>query len=386
MRVGIIGGGIHGAATAYFLKRHGVDDVFVFEQNNIGGGSTGYSAGIIRYHYTNKTHINITLRSSKIIKDLEEYVGQTGGYHQNGYLILYPKDEEAELKDIVARQQSCGVDVTLVESTELQDYLPGIYSDDSVVGAFERNAGFADPYLVTTGFAKKAQDMGATFHTNTKVTDLHHEGDRIEYIETAAGTHDVDYVINAAGKSGAKIARMAGLSLPLEICESKIVVLTSERDYQMDYPTLSDHSMETDFYTKPESSGDFIIGGIDRPKIDEKTGKEGVSEDFLMQVMDRLEKRLPGYADASVIDSWSGGISVTPDSNQIIGEPQGLNNFFNLVGGSGHGFKTAPAFAEATAKKVAGKDPGYDLSQYRLERFTEGEHLYGVSSKTYSTE
>lgn len=45
MHIGIVGGGVYGIATAYYLKRFGAEDVTVFERNEVAGGSTGHSAG-----------------------------------------------------------------------------------------------------------------------------------------------------------------------------------------------------------------------------------------------------------------------------------------------------------------------------------------------------
>ncbi|RQG95416.1 NAD(P)/FAD-dependent oxidoreductase [Natrarchaeobius chitinivorans] len=384
MRVGIIGAGIHGAATAYFLKKHGVDDVIVFDKDHPGNGSTGYSAGIIRFHYTNQTQIQLAMRGHDIIKNLEKYVGQDGGFHNNGYLVLYRQQDEKKLQEIVSRQRACGVDVRLVGADELESYFSGISTEDGIIGAYEPDAGFADPYLVTSGFVEKAKQLGVTFHVNTEVTGLSREGDTVTSIDTPTDTYNVDYVINAAGQFASRVADMVDISIPLNLCESKIAVLESEHEYSTAHPTLADHTMATDFYTKPESSGHFIVGGIDRPQVGLDERKTGVNEEFLLEVIDRLEQRLPSYTDASVVESWSGKLSITPDSNLIIGEPEPLQNFYNLVGGSGHGFKTGPAFAEAVAKDILGKDVKYDLSQYRLERFDEDDLLDGVSSKTYS--
>jgi sarcosine oxidase subunit beta len=136
-------------------------------------------------------------------------------------------------------------------------------------------------------------------------------------------------------------------------------------------------------YVKPEPGGEFIVGGIDRPRIDPERGLEGVDSEHLRRIGERLEYRLPEYADAAVVDTWSGEIGVTPDSNQIVGIPRGMENFFNMVGGSGHGFKEAPAFAESVAQQILALEPRFDLSPYRLERFDERSEFEGISKETY---
>lgn len=379
MHVGIVGGGVHGAAVAYYLRRRGADRVTLFEAGSIAGGATGRSAGIVRFHYAHPTHVELVRRSAAVFADFE-MVGGESGFHRSGYLALYPPDDTDTLRAVVDVQRSTGVDVEVLEPETLESRFPGLDADGVGLGAFEPAAGYADPYLVATGYARAARQMGAAIETNTPVRDIVRDGDRVTAIETDEGRLDVDYVVNAAGAAGDDVAAMAGVSVPLRLRESKLVTLSADGTY--DLPVVSDYSMDPDTYVKPEPTGDFAVGGVDRPWLDGGP-PEGVTEDFLLAVADRLERRLPGYADASVVDSWSGRIAVTPDSNPVIGVPAGLENLYNVVGGSGHGFKTAPAVAESAAAAVLGAEPPVDLSRYRLERFDEGDVLTGVSSKTY---
>jgi len=381
--VGVIGGGVYGVAVAYFLSRLGDADVVVFERGQLASGSTGYSAGIVRHHYTNPIQMRAAMRGREILESFDTYTANDGGFHQNGYLVTSEPGNRTEFRVIVENQRNFGLDVELVDPQDLTAYLPEIDPDGIELAAYEPTAGFADPHLVTLGFADAARENGVEIRTDEEVIDLTREGATVTAVETETERFQVDQIVNAAGPWGGEIAAMVGVDVPLEWYESKIVVLTTETPYGPDLPTLSDHSMPTDMYCKPEPSGDFIVGGIDRPPIDRSEGLEGVDNTFLRTVGERLERRLPAYADADVVDSWSGVITVTPDSHQIAGTPDGLSNFYQVLGGSGHGFKEAPAFGESLAQTMLGLEPTIDLSPYRLERFTENEPLVGVSTKTY---
>ena len=384
MNVGVIGGGVYGAATAYFLSRFGAESIEIFEKDHVASGSTGVSVGIVRHHYSHDIQIRMAKRGREIYENFEAYVGNDGGFRQNGYLTLAAPEGESELRRIVTLQRDLGIDVELLEPGELEDYLPGIDTDGVSLAAYEREGGFADPHLVASGFVDAAVDNGARIHTGTVVTDLEHEDGTVTGIETTAGTHDVDYVVNAAGPWGSDVASMIGVDLPLQWRESKVALLRASRAYSPSYPTLSDGSTEPGLYAKPEPNGEFLCGGIERPPIDRETGLEGVTESFLRQVSQRLEGRLPWCSDAEVVDTWSGVITVTPDAYQIVGVPEGVENFCNLVGGSGHGFKEAPAFAESVALDILGESPRIDLDPYALERFERGETFDGISAETYT--
>jgi sarcosine oxidase, subunit beta len=383
MRIGIVGGGVYGLAVAYYLSEFGDDRIVLFERGSLASGSTGYSAGIVRHHYTNAVQIETAIRGRELLESFETVAGGDGGFRQNGYLVLADPDEEGEFRATVDRQRRAGLEVDLLGPDEAASRLPALDPDDVAVAAYEPQAGFADPYLVAVDYAEGARANGAEIRTRTPVVDIHLEGRRPSGIETPDGVEPVDYVINAAGPWGGEIAAMVGVDVPIEWYESKVVVLRPKEAYGPALPTLSDHSRSPDMYLKPEPSGDFLAGGIDRPPVDRSVGLQGVDESFLRAIGRRLESRVPGYAGAGVVDSWSGIITVTPDSHQIAGVPDGLKNFYNVLGGSGHGFKEAPAFGESIAQYILGESPTIDLEAYRLSRFEEGTGLYGVSSKSY---
>lgn len=176
---------------------------------------------------------------------------------------------------------------------------------------------------------------------------------------------------------------MADVEVPLDRYESKVAVLRSSVDYPPHRPSLSDHTGGSNMYVKPEPSGEFLAGGIERPRVDDRHGLKGANNAFLRRLAARIGERLPEVSDARLVQRWSGVISVTPDAHQIVGVPDSIENLYLLIGGSGHGFKETPAFAESAAQTLLGIIPTLDLEPYRLERFADGETFDGVSAETY---
>ena len=379
MRVAIIGGGVTGASAAYFLGELSDDDIdiTVYESGHIAGdrGSTAYSAGLIRHTYSTALQVKIARRGSEFMYNLEDHTGQDGGVHRNGYLKLVNEDAEASVRRMASFVEDVGIDVDLIEPPRLADIFPGIDTTEVSLGMLDTAAGFADPYLVTNALINTARELGVTIHTQTPVEDIHTEGGAVSAIETTQGRDDVDVIVNAAGPWGGDIGSMVGLDIPLKWFESKLVALESETPYKLSYPSVSDVSVRPDIYTKPEPGDEFIVGGIERPPVDRSAGPEGVDNEFLEKLLERIELRFPDFADSRVIDTWSGLVTMTPDSHHIAGEAAAVDNFFNIVGASGHGFKEAPAFGESIAQEILGLEPRFDLAPYRLERFAEDDPI-----------
>jgi sarcosine oxidase subunit beta len=377
MRVGVIGGGVYGTAIAYFLKRFDVEDVILFEKDAIGGLSTSKSAGIVRQHYSHEIQIRIAKRGRDLLAVFDDLVEQECGFHQNGYLIMANEGNADQFREIVEMQQRAGVEVESVSPDQLTEHVPGIDDSGIEVAALEPSGGFADPYLTASGFAKKAQELGADIRSNTPVTDIEVESGTVKAVLTPGDRVEVDVLVNAAGPYGSEIGLMAGVEIPLKRHEAKIMVLESDSQFGPERPVVSD--IGDGIYVKPEPSGDFILGGVEREGghrvIDDEADLRGVTNDDLRQASAFLDHRLPGYSDARVAETWSGIITATPDWYQIVGVPDGYENLYNMVGGSGHGFKEAPAFAEDVARDILGEEPVHELEPYRLERFDEDDLL-----------
>lgn len=373
MTIALIGGGIYGTAIASFLAERDVDDVTLFETDAIGGIATSRSVGIIRHHYCHAQQVRVAKRGRELLDALADEVDI--GYHRNGYIAAAGPENEALFRENIERQREVGVEVELLSPDALEARFPAATGDGLVAAAYEPRGGFADPYLAATAYADRARLAGASIHANTEVTDIDVRDGRAVALETTAGRVDVDVVVNAAGPLAKEVAALAGVDIPLARYEAKELVLRSGTDYEPDLPTFSD--LDTGLYTKPESAGDFVAGGVgvteDRSTLDTVHDLEGVTNADLLEMMDLLEGRLPGFADAEVLDTWSGVITAPPDWHQLVGFTPEVENLYLACGGSGHGFKEAPGFAESIAQVLAGEDPRLDLSRYRPERFVEGE-------------
>ena len=133
---------------------------------------------------------------------------------------------------------------------------------------------------------------------------------------------------------------------------------------------------DTTFYFHREGAG--ILFGMG-PISDSPTFDMTVQWDFLPHVTEAAVRRLPALADASISHAWAGLYEMTPDANPIIGPSPEVAGFFTIAGFSGHGFQHSPAAGRILADLVAGRDPQFDLTPFRADRFGAGrtthEHL-----------
>ena len=91
--------------------------------------------------------------------------------------------------------------------------------------------------------------------------------------------------------------------------------------------------------------------------------------------MDRLPRRFPELKGVEIAEAWAGMIDVTPDAVPVLGEDHRIKGLYLATGLSAHGFGIGPAIGRIMADLLAGRDPGHDLSRFRLTRFSDGSEI-----------
>src|SRR6059036_4266319 len=212
----IIGGGVVGCSIAYHLARRGLRDVVVLERETVGSGTTSKAAGGIRVQFSTETEIRFSLESIKVFERFQEEFGVNPGYTTIGYLYLL--SEERHLRGFekrIALQRTLGADVRVITPADAQKLVPALRVDDLIAGVWGPGDGLAGPAEVTAGFARRARELGVKIVEGVRVASLERAQGRASGLTTSAGAIASPLVINAAGPSAARVARLAGVELPV---------------------------------------------------------------------------------------------------------------------------------------------------------------------------
>src|SRR3954468_15796446 len=110
----IIGGGIMGASTAYFLMKRGAGKVVLIEKYLLASGATGHSAANVRQHYSNEVTVRLAKRAVGMFETFDEELGYPCGFQQVGYMILAREEDRPAIEHVVHLQKSLGVDASLL--------------------------------------------------------------------------------------------------------------------------------------------------------------------------------------------------------------------------------------------------------------------------------
>lgn len=375
----IIGGGINGCSTALQLARRGLNVVLV-EKDAIGDGPTGKSSAIIRQHYSNELTARMAHYSLGVFRNFEEEVGGECGFRRTGFMALVAAEDRAGLEANVALQRGVGINTELLPAEALREIMPGMATADLVAGAWEEDSGYADPYLTVNAYAAAARRAGARVLVNTAVTAIRQTGGRVTGVSTTAGELAAPVVINCAGPWGARVARMAGLEIPLSACRVQVSFFKRPSGEEATHPVIVDFINAT--YFRSETGNLTLVGLVDPAEanavVDPDRYQEGVDTEFILDTGERLIRRYPAMERSDSAGGYSALYDITPDWHPIIDEPVPGSGFYICCGSSGHGFKLGPAVGLMVADRVLGvAKPLFDTHLFRLGRFAADEPVRG---------
>lgn len=345
----VVGGGIVGASVAAHLCEAGVPAV-LFERDALGGGTTAASVAMFVWEQADPDPTVHELRErswatyDSLVEAGAAELSRVGG--------LYPArtdDRYDQYRAHAADLEDLGVRTRLLDAQDVERF--GV-DPAAVAGAlFLPDEGYLDPAELLQGFVGEARAAGGRVETGRAVTDVLVEDGRAVGVEVDGERVDASCVVNAAGPWAPAVDAMAGVSLPLRHNRGPILVLDHGRETRVPFVEFEDGH-----YVRGEGRGRTFAGRYGEPyeaasRIDPDAARS-VGESFRLDVLDRLERFLPGLADAEVVADWVGLRTITPDARPLVGET-GLEGYHVTTGMSGLGVTLAPAVGRTLASTVA---------------------------------
>ncbi|MFT4508246.1 NAD(P)/FAD-dependent oxidoreductase [Caballeronia sp. 15711] len=380
----VIGAGVIGASVAHHVATLGAKSVLVLDRGTIGAGTTSQSSGLLRTHYSVRQNVELARSSWHAFNNFAAYVDDDDascGLVKCGYMICAPEgDKLAPLQASLDAQQGMGIEVQLLSRAEARERLPIAQFDDAALIGYEPEAGFADAYLVATGFARSARRRGVKFMENTNVTGLVRDGRRVTGVQTSAGTFSCGMLISTQNIWTPELAGWIGVPLPVK--PERHTVLALECDvapYTFKMPAYKDLGSPGMLYFRSYGGSQMLVSeGVVGETLNAPETEQGdISLDYVGEVGEQVAERFPAYETAGLASSWTGVYDVTPDWNPVLGSVGDIEGLTVGFGFSGHGFKLSPGIGKILAQHALGQTTDVSLSPYALDRFASGALLVG---------
>ena len=379
----VIGAGVIGSSVAYHLARLGAGRVLVLDRLQIGSGTSTQSSGILRTHYSVIENVELAKRSWAVFKDFAGYIGDeeaSAGLVKCGYMICAPEGPKLEpLRASLAGQAGVGVEVRLLDRDAARELLPIAQFDDAALIGYEPEAGFADAYLVATGFARAARRQGVKIMEGVNVERLLLEGGRVVGVETSQGTFRSNTVISTQNIWAGDIEKWTGVPTPVKAERHAVLALAGPEAYSFKMPVFKDLGSPGMLYCRSYGGNQMLVSeGTVGEALAEPDNEQGdISMDYVVEVGSQVAERFPSFAEAGLASSWTGVYDVTPDWNPVLGRLPDVPGLVVGYGFSGHGFKLSPGVGLVLAQEALGLSTEVSLAPYAHERFRSGQLLTG---------
>src|SRR6185436_5682465 len=201
------------------------------------------------------------------------------------------------------------------------------------------------------------------------------DGDQIIGVKLVSGeVFRGNFVMNAAGAWAPKIAKTAGVDLPIAPTKRQVTIVETNFHSEKTLPALF---LPSGLYIIHEGEGLFMCGKSlpDDPITYDDFRWERKKFDEV--IWPELVEDLPEFDRLKILRGWAGLYEVnTLDGNAILGEWPDLKGFFLANGFSGHGFQQCHAVGRYIAELILGRSPALDLSIFSPQRILDDAPVF----------
>jgi glycine/D-amino acid oxidase-like deaminating enzyme len=418
--VAIIGGGVIGVMTAWFLAAKGLSTL-ILEKGRIAGEQSSRNWGWVRQQGRDPAELPIMVESLSLWKSLAAHMGDSLGFRQTGVLYLAKTEKEmAGFEAWTEHARAHQLDTRLLTGAETAAMLKGAVAPWKG-GLFTASDARAEPWAAVPKLAEEAQARGVLIREACAARGLDLAAGRVVGVVTEHGLVGCDHVVLAAGAWSRLFLRRHGLDIP------QLSVLASVAATEPMPEIFPGNAADDDFAFRRRADGgysiapggthDFFIGpdafrslGFYLPTLRKDFRSThfravapkgfpdawGTKRTWAMdraspfeacrilnpapnmgtigKVQDSFAAAFPSLGRPKLKAAWAGMIDTMPDVVPIVDHAP-IAGLTIATGMSGHGFGIGPGMGRVIADLVAGGSVGHDLSRFRLSRFFDGSKI-----------
>ncbi|MDP6391039.1 MAG: FAD-binding oxidoreductase [Alphaproteobacteria bacterium] len=422
----VVGAGIAGTMTAYFLAKRGVP-VVVCEKGRVAGEQSSRNWGFVRKQGRDPRELPAVIESLRIWEGLEAELGEDIGWHQGGSLYLAENDDDlAHYERWMDFAREYQLDTRLLSPDEVDAQIGGegrIWKG----GMFTASDGRAEPEKAVPAVARALQRMGGTVLTECAVRTVERAAGKVIGVVTEKGPIACRAVVCAAGAWSSLFSRNLGHGFPqlkvrASVLRTKPAPLATESNVmssgagfrrRQDGGYTIGRSGAAIFEIVPDALRyfrDFQPGRKSQPgmklKFNDAFFRELVRPNkwqgdqvtaferyrvldpapdmaMLGGMIRFARQNFPQLGPVEIAEAWAGMIDVTPDAIPVMSAVDGLEGYFVATGFSGHGFGIGAGVGRIMAELAMGESVCVDLHPFRLARFTDGSPIELFSKQSW---
>ena len=414
----IVGGGIVGCTTAFYLASRGIS-VAILEKGHVGCEQSSRNWGWCRLQNRDVHEMPLGIVSMELWDKLAGEIGRDVGFRQCG--LRYATDDEAQLAQWESWRpvaKDFNVNTRMVTAAEAADFIPETRRK-WVGGLISINDGKGEPAIAAPRIAEGARQRGATIHQQCAARALDFANGRVVGVHTEQGYIRANAVLCAAGAWASRFLRPHGISFPQAgvrqtALRTKPTVNVGEALYCPDFAmtrrldgsytlAISGRAkieitpqglryarqfmpqfrkrlkmvtigIGKSFFSGPESLPALLTNN-DRIFEQNRVLDPEPLDHLVQRMLENVRGTFPELADIEVGSVWGALVDCTPDAKPVISRVDQADGLFLAAGCSGHGFGLGPGVGFLASQLITGDTSCVDPTDFRLSRLIDGSKL-----------
>ena len=411
----IIGGGVIGLFSAYYLNKSGWE-VDIIDQGDLSDNCSYGNAGMItpshfiplaapgmveqgiRWMFDSKSpfyvkpslnpeligwglkflksatrkHVDrsagalrdISMMSKRLFLEFEKDSNIEFGLEDKGILMLFKTSKFVEEEKHMAEQATnLGLDAQYLSPDECQQLQPGVEMD--ILGAVHYHCdAHLYPNKLMRGLIKYVENAkGITIYRNTEISKIEHDSGKIVSVSSKDKEFKGDAYIVAGGAWSPGIARLAGLKVPLMPGKGYSFMVPQDESKRMTIPSIL---CEARVAITPMNNSIRYGGTMEVGKINQQ-----INISRVQGIVESVPKYFPNFRPEmpQQKDIWFGFRPVSPDGMPYIGLS---GKYKNLAVATGHamiGLSLGPATGKIISEVLNGQSPEMNITPFAVDRF-----------------
>lgn len=355
----ILGGGVIGLTTAYYLARDGAK-VAVVDKGDFGQEASWAGAGILppgnsqlaRSPFDRLRAYSVELYPA-LSKELAERTRIDNGYLPCGGLeLLGPTDEAAE-----EEWRGEGIPFTMLDEHALHELEPALAAGLGGACHLPTLAQVRNPRHLKALVAG-CRAAGVTLHAGRPIHGFERRGERIVTALSVAGDLHADRYLLATGAWTEPLLEALGWRSGIRPVRGQIALLNTG------VPLFRRVIMHGSRYLVPRPDSRVLVGSTEENVgYDKRTTAEAIHD-----LLELATKLVPALGQAGVERTWAGLRPGSPDGLPVLGPVPGLVNLFVAAGHFRAGLQLAPGTGSVMKDLLLGRKPTVPIDAFRLDR------------------
>ncbi|MFZ5967939.1 MAG: NAD(P)/FAD-dependent oxidoreductase [Bacillota bacterium] len=387
--VAVIGGGIIGLSSAYYLAKAG-KKVIVLEKNEIGSGASGACDDMILLQ-SKKPGIllEMAFESLEMYEGLSKELNYDIEFECRGGMILIEDQQQLDvMMDFVEQQKKWGLDVDIISKKEVRKKQPHV-KKTVIASTYSKRDAQVNPLRVMRGFFANSVNMGVEIRKHIQIKSIEQRKDYWKILLYQGDAIEAENIINAAGAWAPAIGELIGVHIPISPKKGQIAItekiprLGESNVWSAEYIVAKlrpDLTKEKDslhqkygigFAFAQASDGNYLLGSTrENVGFDKSTNYEAIR----LMTQQALQF-FPILKNVHIIRTIAGFRPATPDGKAIVGELDGRKGFYIAAGHEGDGIALAPITGKMMVDLVNREHIHYNVNELNLNRFGRMEEV-----------